>query len=235
MAEFVSLPLPTLRRLPLYLDLLTEKEREGEAWLSSESIGRELGLTAIQVRKDLALTRAPASPKLGFRVSETRGIISDLLGMNNLTDVFLLGAGLRGQAAFEDMSIEHHGFKIVALFDPRAAMSAKIICGHKVFPLAMLPNLSKRMGVRMAILTLRESDFPGISRLIANAGIHGLLNLTGEPLEDLDELVIEADDIGFQLASIARKLELGERAARKAQLNNERVGNFGQAASGQTT
>jgi redox-sensing transcriptional repressor len=212
MSEYVSLPLPTLRRLPLYLELLKARSAEGEAWLSSETIGRQLGFTAIQVRKDLALTGAPASPKLGFRVEETARLIGDLLGENNLTDVFLIGAGPRGEAACQDGSLEKRGFKIVAVFDPSPELEAEVVCGYKVLPLAQMQSLGRRMGVHLALLAVSESAYPGCARLAAESGIRGLVNLSGESVEEVEGLLVLQEDIGFQLASISHEIERRERA-----------------------
>lgn len=218
MPEYLSLPLPTLRRLPRYLEFLKAREAEGESWLSSETIGRELGLTAIQVRKDLALTGAPASPKRGFRVEETALRIGDLLGANNLTDVFLIGAGPRGRAACEDDSLERRGFKIVAVFDPSPELEA--VCGFKVLPLAKLPGLAKRMGVHLALLAVKESVYPGCLRLAAEGGIRGLVNLSGESIEAIEGLTMIHEDLGFQLASISREIE---KTVKKAQMGKNSI------------
>jgi redox-sensing transcriptional repressor len=207
MSEYVSLPLPTLRRLPLYLELFKARCASGESWLSSETIGRQLGFTAIQVRKDLALTGAPASPKLGFRVEEATRLIGALLGENNLTDVFLIGSGPRGEAACQDGSLEKRGFKIVAVFDPSPELEAEVVCGYKVLPLAQMQGLAKRMRVRLALLALRESIYPGCARLAAEAGIRGLVNLSGESVEEVEGLLVIQEDIGFQLAEISRAVE----------------------------
>lgn len=215
MPKYVSLPLPTLKRLPLYLELFKARCAAGEAWLSSETIGRQLGFTAIQVRKDLALTGAPASPKLGFRAEETADLIGDLLGENNLTNVFLIGAGPRGEAACQDRSLEKRGFKIVAVFDPSPELEAEMVCGYKVLPIAQMQGLAKRMGVRLALLTVRESAYPGCALLAAEAGIRGLVNLSGESVEEVDGLLVLQEDIGFQLAEVSRAVEKrGARAER---------------------
>jgi redox-sensing transcriptional repressor len=206
-ADLVSIPLPTLKRLPRYLELFAECATQGEGWLSSETIGRRLGLTAIQVRKDLALTGAPASPKRGFRVEETARLIADLIGANNLTDVFLIGAGPRGAAACEDESLGRRGFKIVAIFDPSPEFVDDTVCGLKVLPIAAMPGLVHRMRVHLALLAVCESRYPGCARLAAEAGIRGLVNLSGEPIEPIEELVVVQEDLGFQLASISREID----------------------------
>jgi redox-sensing transcriptional repressor len=212
MTDIISLPLPTLKRLPRYLTLLRERGDQGDEWCSSEAMARRLGLTAIQVRKDLGLTGAPASPKRGFRVEETARLLGEILGANNFADVFLIGAGPRGEAACLDGSLGRRGFKIVAIFDPSPEREAEIVCGFKVLPIAQMPSLAKRLRVRLALLTVRESAYPGCARLAAEAGIRGLVNLSGENIEDIEDIVIMQEDIGFQLASISREIEKRERA-----------------------
>jgi redox-sensing transcriptional repressor len=212
-AEIVSLPLPTLKRLPRYLSLLEESGAQGSEWLSSEAMARRLGLTAIQVRKDLALTGAPASPRRGFRVAETARLVAGLVGANDFTGVFLIGAGPRGAAACQDDSLSRRGLKVVAAFDPSPKPEAPILCGLKVLPLAELPGLVRRMRVRLALLAARESSYPGCARFAAESGIRGLVNISGEPIEEVEELVVYQEDLGFHLASLSREIDKRLRAA----------------------
>jgi redox-sensing transcriptional repressor len=207
MAELRPLPLPTIKRLPLYLEILKCRKASGEEWLSSESISRELGLTAIQVRKDLGLTGAPASPKRGFRVEETTVLIEGLLGAKAQTPVFIIGAGAQGEAACRDPSLSRRGFRIIAAFDPSPESAGQSLCGLKVLPLSEMPALARHLRVRLALFLTRESAFPGCARLAAEAGIRGLVNLSGEPIEETEDLIIFQEDLGFQLAALSRELD----------------------------
>lgn len=207
MPDIVSLPLPTLKRLPRYLSLLEEKASQGQEWLSSEAIARHLDLTAIQVRKDLALTGAPASPRRGFRVEGTARLIAELVGARNFTEVFLIGAGPRGEAACRDESLGRRGFKIAAVFDPSGEPEARTICGLKVLPLVELPALVRATRVRLALLAASETLYPGCASFVAEAGIRGLVNLSGEILEEVEGLIVLQEDLGFQLASIKREMD----------------------------
>ncbi len=208
MPGILSLPLPTLKRLPLYLELLRERGAEGEQWISSEAISRRLGLTAIQVRKDLGMTGAPASPKRGFRVAEATALIEGLLGHRLLTDVALIGASPRGEAACGDASLGRQGYRVAAVFDPSPERDADTLCGFKVLPLVELPGIARRLGVKLALLAVGESRFPGCARFAAESGIRGLVNISGEPIDPIDGLVIIQEDLGFQLASLSRELDL---------------------------
>ena len=56
-----EIPRPTLSRLPAYLNYLKARRAEGARSISAAQIARDLKLTEIQVRKDLAFL-SPAGP-----------------------------------------------------------------------------------------------------------------------------------------------------------------------------
>ena len=70
----------TIGRLPAYHRYLTEKKAEGEKTVSSTAIAEELHLSAVQVRKDLAVISSVAGkPKLGFDVEDLIADIDPML------------------------------------------------------------------------------------------------------------------------------------------------------------
>ena len=78
----------TLHRLPSYLSLLEEKEKEGVEYISATTIANVLGLNHVQVRKDLSCASNAGKPKIGY---ETKVLIHDLktfLDYNNTKDAF---------------------------------------------------------------------------------------------------------------------------------------------------
>ena len=76
MEEKNSISNPSLKRLPIYLRVLKEKNKEGLKYISSTLIAEELKLNSIQVRKDLAyVSNNEGKPGVGFEVQE---LISDL-------------------------------------------------------------------------------------------------------------------------------------------------------------
>jgi len=59
---------PSIRRLPSYLNIIRQAEKDGEEYISGTVIANELNLEAIQVRKDLAITGIIGKPKKGYPV-----------------------------------------------------------------------------------------------------------------------------------------------------------------------
>ena len=76
MAESENLiPKATLARLPAYLRYLKEEAGKGVAFISSALIAQDMKLSAISVRKDLALVSAPGKPRMGFELDR---LIADM-------------------------------------------------------------------------------------------------------------------------------------------------------------
>ena len=90
------IPLPSIRRFPSYLRILMQKKDAGERDISATLLAHELGLTAIQVRKDLASTGVEGRPKVGFSIEELVVAITHSLGWDNAAEALIIGAGNLG-------------------------------------------------------------------------------------------------------------------------------------------
>jgi len=199
--EPLGVPLPTLRRLPLYLRLFEQKAEAGEEWLSSEAMARELGFGAIQVRKDLGAVGALGSPKRGFPVGETSRLLGSFLGAEDLSETFLVGTGPLSRAVLSDEGLANRGFRIVAIFepDPRAPRPSD----RKYQPLERLPELAKRMGTRLAILAVEPCWAEEAAAVLARSGVSGVLDLTGVTLAFPQGMAVVRESFSAGLSALA--------------------------------
>ncbi len=201
-----SVPLPSVRRLPLYLTVLEEFEREGKEWISTTDFSEVLFLKPIQVRKDLAHTGIIGKPKKGFKVNELISTINKFLGWNNLTDAFLMGAGALGSALLGYNGFQNHGLNIVAAFDSSPSVIGKTIHGKKILPIEQIKDLALRMHVKLGIITVpREAAQEAADNLIA-AGIKGIWNFSPIKLQVPEDVVVQREDLSSGLAVLSVKL-----------------------------
>ncbi len=201
-----SLPLPTVRRLPLYLSLLQEAQKEGLEHISSALIARRLDFEPIQVRKDLAGCGAPGQPRVGFAVSDLITAIQMVLGWNNTQDALLVGAGHLGSALAGYNGFGSWGLRIAALFDVADSVVGKKIHGKTVFHLDKMPTLIKRMHVQIGILTVPAESAQIVAELMVDSGIKALWNFAGPKLQLPAEIVVERVDLAASLAVLSSKL-----------------------------
>lgn len=208
MIEPVGVALPTLRRLPLYLDLVEERRKAGEEWISSEALARRLGLSAILVRKDLGAVGALGSPKRGFPTAATAEILKSLIRADELSAAFLVGAGALAEAVLDDASLARRGFEVVALFHPAPAAVGKRLRSMEVLSLSKLPDLSRRMGIKLAILAIEPEWGAETSEALAASQIAGVLDVTGAAFPLPAGLAAIRQSFGTGLAALAGEVRI---------------------------
>lgn len=120
-----SVPQAVVSRLSLYLRELQQLRREGRETTSSTQLGKLLGFTDAQVRKDLAYFGQFGYPGIGYRCDELVAAIKQILGTDQDWPIGIVGAGNLGRALMGYRGFEQQGFKIVAAFD--ADRSAKLV------------------------------------------------------------------------------------------------------------
>ncbi len=206
MTKPLGAPLPTIRRLPAYVRLLKERAEAGDEWISSETLGRRLGLGAIQVRKDLSSVGAEGKAKHGFPIGQTIAVLTDFLGTDDYADVFLIGAGPLGAAVLADENVSRHGFRIAAVFDPDRDLAGTEVYGFKVFSLSKLTDLVRRTGVRIAVLAVGASGLRSAAEALSYTDLEGVFDLTGLAPELPARMTVVREDFGSHLAALAGEL-----------------------------
>lgn len=209
MNSYVNIPLPTLKRFPLYLGLLKECEEQGEEWISASYIAGKLGLKSIQVRKDLSCTGVVGKPKKGFLLKELMDAISFYMGKGNQSDILLVGIGNLGKALLGDRRLTRHGFKIVAAFDVDPGLIGMDVADHKILSMDKLDNLIQRMGIKLAILTVPEKEAQPIANRLVEAGIKGIWNFSSLFLDLPSDVSVINEDLGSRLALLAGQVTHG--------------------------
>lgn len=180
MIEPLRISLPTLKRLPLYRRILEEKAAAGDEWVSSDALAKRLGQCAVQVRKDLAQAGLVGKAKYGFPVAQSIVTLDAALGSASSRDIFVIGAGPMADAALADESLAAHGFKAVAVFEPDPALVGASVGqdGARALPLSKLTDLSRRMGVKIAILAVGGAWAQAAADGLKDSGIEAVLDLS---------------------------------------------------------
>ena len=88
-----KVPEPTLRRLPWYLAYAQLVQREGELYLSSTQIAKNIAVDASMVAKDLSYVSINGRTRVGYDVKELVDILEAFLGFTNSHKAFLFGVG----------------------------------------------------------------------------------------------------------------------------------------------
>jgi len=202
----ISVPLPTVRRLPMYFAQLQKAVQEGLTSVSSSQLATALALEPIQIRKDLEAIGVSGQPRVGFPVAELVAAIERFLGWDNATDAFIIGAGHLGTALAGYRGFEKHGLNVVALFDNDPRKVGQTIHGKEVLHVDKLGNLASRLHVHIAILTVPAEVAASAAQLAIDAGIQAIWNFTPTKLTVPENVILERVDLAASLAVLSSKL-----------------------------
>lgn len=199
-------PIPSIRRLPLYLRLLRELRADGHEAVSCTQISESLDLGTVQVRKDLAMTGIVGRPKIGYQIPELINAIETFLGWKNTRDAFLVGAGSLGSALLGYEGFQESGLNIVAAFDADPAKIGTTIHDKEVLAWDTFHDLAQRMHILIGILTVPADVAQEITNAMILAGIRAIWNYTPAKLEVPPSIVVEDVRLSSSLAALSSRL-----------------------------
>jgi len=200
-------PRAVISRLSLYLRELQKLVRDGSETISSTQLGRVLGFTDAQVRKDLAYFGQFGYPGLGYRCEELVVAIKQILGTDRRWPVGIVGIGNLGQALLGYRGFQQRGFEVVAAFDTDAEKIGKRFEGTPVFHIDELPQKSRELGIRLGVLAVPAAAAQNVANQLVEAGVEGILNFAPVTLDDKNvgvvavDLAIELEQLTFAVVN----------------------------------
>lgn len=198
---------PSIRRLPSYLHIIRNAQRNGQFYISGTVIAQELNLEPIQVRKDLAITGIIGKPKKGYPVDALIAAIERYLGWDEIHDAVVVGAGNLGSALMGYPEFRLHGLHIVAAFDTDPEKIGKKIHGVPIVSLNNLESTIQGSKVEYAILTVPSSNAQEMANILVRSGIRAIWNFTNTKLNVPDEVVVQREDLSSGYALLAIMLQ----------------------------
>ena len=193
-----------IRRLPRYYRHLSELERSGVVRISSNALGKIMGLTASQIRQDLFCFGAFGQQGYGYKVGSLKEEIGEILGINRGHTLVVLGAGNLGRAIIENFRFSGNGFRVLAAFDVREGVVGTSIAGVPVYHADELERFLEKNPVSVGMLTVPISAAQEMGDRLAGAGVRGIWNFTNyEITTPSDDVVVESVHFSDSLLTLS--------------------------------
>ena len=196
----------------MYLRELQHLIGDGNETTSSSQLGRQLGFTDAQVRKDLAHFGHFGHPGIGYRCDELVGAIRKILGTDREWRVALVGVGNLGLALLGYRGFLRQGFRIVAAFDTDPSKAGSKIDGVPVHALSQLSEVISKERVELGLVAVPASDAQNVADQLVAAGVGGILNFAPVTLKVPDgvskvgvDLARELEQVTFAVANRLRE------------------------------
>lgn len=204
--ESNSLPLPTIRRYPIYLRTINKLMAEGELFISSYALAERLGLDTVLTRKDLAMAGVPGRPRRGYPAKELSEAINRALGWDSATDAALIGVGSLGSALLGYSGFEEQNLSVAVAFDADKRLQMTSIHDVKVHPMEDLKRLVRQLKIKLAILAVPSAAAQDCADELVDAKIKGILNFTAVQLSVPKGVIVQNVDLAQPLAVLSHAI-----------------------------
>ena len=128
----LAVPEVVIRRLPLYVRILTQFSNRGNQVISSEQLGLLLHMTPAQIRKDLSYFGRFGKQGRGYDVTILEQKLRTILGLDRAWNAAIIGMGRLGRAVVSYPGFAPEGFNILAAFDTNENIVGQNISGLQV-------------------------------------------------------------------------------------------------------
>ena len=189
-----------IRRLPRYYRQLSELQESGVVRISSNALGKSMGLTASQIRQDLFCFGGFGQQGYGYKVDLLREEIGEILGISQGHTVVVLGAGNLGRALMENFHFERSGVALSAAFDVAPDVVGQRLSGVPVHHVDQLEEYLGQHPASIGVLTVPRSVANRIAGRLVASGVKGIWNFTNI------ELTVDAPDIVIENVHFADSL-----------------------------
>ena len=171
-----DIPTPVIRRLPLYLRALMFLVDEAQEIISSEELGKKLGISPAQIRKDLSCFGEFGKQGTGYEIKHLREQLKRILKVDREWGIALVGAGALGHAIAHYEGFKNRGFYIAAILDNDPQKIGKKIGDLEVMDSRLLPEVVREMGLQVAIIAVPTSEARKVADALIASGIKAIIN-----------------------------------------------------------
>ena len=193
-----------VQRLTEYLSILKEV-RKYEDGINSIELSKIMDTTSAQVRKDLSTFGEFGVRGKGYDIDKLIEIIEDILGINKVNDLIVVGCGKMGEMITSNSKVLGKGFRIVGVFDNDPQKINQEISGNlKIQNVEEVEEFIKSSSNRVetAILSVVKGQAQTAAEKLVKNGIKAILNMTTYKLELPKDIVVVNMDISAKLQEL---------------------------------
>lgn len=193
-----------VQRLTEYLSILKEV-RKYEDGINSIELSKIMDTTSAQVRKDLSTFGEFGVRGKGYDIDKLIEIIEDILGINKVNDLIVVGYGKMGEMITSNSKVMGKGFRIVGVFDNDPQKIDHEISGNlKIQNVDEVEDFIKNSSnkVETAILSVVKEQAQTAAEKLVKNGIKAILNMTTYKLELPKNVVVVNMDISAKLQEL---------------------------------
>ena len=222
-----SMPRGTISRLFVCLRELTELTKINIRTISSAELGERVGLSDVQVRKDLSYFGQFGVSGSGYDTGELKTTLEKILGRDKAWNVAVVGVGHLGSALLAYPEFKEHSLNIVAAFDADVRKIGKQVkgitiqsaptstsevevkrIGKQVKGITIqspdeIPKTIKEKKVSIGIITVPAREAPEVAERLIKSGVKCILNFAPTTLMVAENIKVKDVDLSRELETLS--------------------------------
>ena len=189
-----KVPEPTLRRLPWYLSNVKLMKEQGETYVSSTQISKQINVDASQIAKDLSYVNISGRTRVGYEIDALIEVLERFLGFTKMHKAFLFGVGSLGGALLRDSGLHH--------------FVGKEINGIPIYHSDEFEIKMKSCDVNIGVLTVPINIAQEITDKMIAGGIKAVWNFTPFRIRVPENIVVQNTSLYAHLAVMFNRLNV---------------------------
>ena len=193
-----------IQRLTEYLSILKDVQKY-ENEINSIELSKIMNTTSAQVRKDLSTFGDFGVRGKGYDISKLIEIIEDILGINKVNNVIIVGHGKMGEMISSNRNVLGKGFQIVGIFDKDKNKIGKVVSDNlEIRDVNDVKEFRENFcgEVDTAILAVVKEQAQFAAEQLVKNGIKAILNMTTYKLELSSDITVVNIDISSKLQEL---------------------------------
>ena len=194
----------TVDRLPVYFRTLQQLKDTGIEVISSEELGRRIGFSPEQIRKDFAMFGEFGKKGVGYYVEYLISKINDILGLNRIWNTCIVGYGHLGNALAHHQNFSNLGFKLQAVFDAdEVKIGQKVQEDVEIFSTHKIEEIIREKQIEIGIISVPAANAQQVADLLTQAGVKGIWNFSPTRIEIPSHVVMISEDLSIGLSTLS--------------------------------
>ena len=204
MANKIAISKATVDRLPIYFRTLSQMKESGIEVVSSEELGRRIGFSPEQIRKDLASFGEFGKKGVGYYVGYLIEKIREILGIDHAWNICIVGYGHLGNALAHYQNFFKLGFYLKAVFD-QDPQKVGLPAGEtaEVYLSNDLKEIIKKESIQIGIIAVPALSAQKVADQLVEAGVLGIWNFAPIRLDIPDHICLISEDLAIGLSSLS--------------------------------
>lgn len=205
------IPKATIARLAVYIQVLTNFQRDGVEVVSSEKLARACSVNSSQIRKDLAYFGEFGVRGVGYYVQELISSIKQSLGVDRVWNCALIGVGNMGRSLLKYKEFSERSFHIRAAFDCDPYKIGEVIEGLEVICTRQMKDKITEYNLEIGIITTPPERAQRAANYIVDAGIKGIINFAPARISVPSHIPVEYVDFFHHFYAVAFNIQFEEQ------------------------